>query len=105
MKIALPIVAVVLATSSSAEANKMTEQCSEIAKLASTIMDGRQNGVSMSAMMDVADGQELSQTLIIKAFEDFNRPTSKGKQEAVTEFSNQWYLECVRQWQAKHADK
>ncbi len=70
--------------------------CEQFEQMARTIMDGRLSGVSMSAMMAVPGGSELSKLLIIEAYEKPKYSSEERKKEAISEFGNQIYLQCIK---------
>lgn len=71
---------------------------------ASRIMRERQNGARMSDMVERAHEQHDASRakaiakIIIRAFEAPQHPTTKGKENTVTAFENQVYLECLKFW-------
>jgi hypothetical protein len=70
--------------------------CSDLAGLAQTIMEVRQNGVDMVKVMEVAGDTELYRQLIIMAYEQPKFDTARYKQERISEFKNMVYRECLQ---------
>ena len=77
------------------------EFCTEIAGLAEVIMEGRQNGAPMPAMMNVvAQGNDtemdrFTEALIIDAFNHPRYSTERIKQSAIGGFADSAYLSCI----------
>lgn len=77
------------------------EFCTEIAGLAEVIMEGRQNGTPMPAMMDVAaqgndtEMNKITEALIIDAFGHPRYSTERLKQITIGDFSDSAYLSCI----------
>ena len=70
--------------------------CDAISELALSIMRGRQSGVAMSRMMQIVEDNELSQSLIISAFE-LNRYSSEEYQtRAAEDFRDAVHLQCIK---------
>ena len=73
--------------------------CSLIDIYAKNVMEIRQMGGSMSdlmGMVDDGDYKDLYETIIISAFEVPRYNTEKNKQNAISDFTNKQYLECVK---------
>ena len=77
--------------------------CSEIGKIAKTIMEGRQIEVPISTMMDAitsnieeGDGQAALRKLVILAYEMPSYSTKEMQQSMVAEFRNQIELKCYK---------
>lgn len=79
-------------------ANEKGEMCSAASELAETIMRNRQDGVSMAKMMSVEMGElkEAAEILIISAYEKPRFSTEKNKNDAVADFRDSVYLECIK---------
>lgn len=77
------------------------EFCTEIAGLAEVIMEGRQNGTPMHAMMDVAaQGSDpamnsATEALIIDAFSHPRYSAERYKQNTISDFADSAYLSCI----------
>ena len=77
------------------------EFCTEIAGLAEVIMEGRQNGTPMPAMMDVAaqgndtEMNRITEALIIDAFGHPRYSTERVKQRTIGDFADSAYLSCI----------
>jgi hypothetical protein len=83
------------------QAENWREFCGSMGELAATIMENRQSGVSMATMMEAVPGEgnstsELSETLIISAFETPRYSTDQMQKRAVEEFRDEAYLSCVK---------
>src|SRR5690625_8030013 len=77
------------------------EFCTEIAGLAEVVMEGRQNGTPMPAMMDVAaqgsdkEINSVMEELIIEAFSHPRYSTERVKQSTIGDFADSAYLSCL----------
>jgi len=77
------------------------EFCTGIAGLAEAVMEGRQNGTPMPAMMDVAaqgndsEMNRITEALIIDAFGHPRYSTERVKQSTIGDFANSAYLSCI----------
>ena len=79
------IVGLMLA-SSLAMADAQTDKmgyCEAIEKLASTVMTNRQAGVSLSAMIKLAD-TDLMKSVVLGAYDTSRYSTEKYKEQAIT---------------------
>lgn len=90
-------------SANAATATKETlEKCTNISKLAETVMKKRQEGVAMSDLMKVAnDGAEPNQFLvgmITAAYEESRYNGEEMKQRKVEDFRDQFYLGCVQRF-------
>lgn len=76
------------------------EVCENISKLAETVMEKRQEGNSMAKMMQVGKGNplvEISQTMVISAFEEPGYNSPEYQNRAIRQFRDKWYLGCVKE--------
>ncbi len=72
-------------------ANKL---CKSIEGLARTIMEKRQEGISMSAMMNAIGENNMHRELIKLAYNKTRYNTEKYKQKSIEEFANKAALTC-----------
>ncbi len=70
--------------------------CETISELAEVIMENRQHGVSMARAMGASEGSELVETIVIQAYEHPGYTTAEYQNRAVSEFTDEWYLACVK---------
>lgn len=72
--------------------------CKNAQDIAESIMKGRQQGVAMSKMMEVAEGDaaNILEALIIEAYDRPRYSTEKMQQRSVQGFRDDVYLECVK---------
>lgn len=78
---------------------KNRDQCSKISDAASQIMTARQEGVSMSKMMEApSEGAlgDLLREITVAAYEKSRYSTGPMKQKAVEDFHNDVYLDCIK---------
>lgn len=75
------------------------EDCKSIEMLSTVIMKSRQNNVPMSKIIDVsiAHGNiEAIKPVIIDAYNQPVFATENYKHQAISKFSNKWFLECYK---------
>ena len=78
------------------------ELCGTIEKLATTIMKGRQSGMSMAKMMEITAEKhiegvtDLLEKLIIAAYDSPRYNTKSIQKRTVEEFRDKVYLKCVK---------
>ncbi len=80
--------------------------CGSYAQLAVTIMDGRQSGVPMSALMSaLADPsiKEQAENIIISAYEVPRYRTKEMHKRAGEEFRDEVYLDCAKGFRTKRS--
>jgi hypothetical protein len=109
MKILIVAMAILAALSTTASA-ELTE-CKMTSRFAGQVMSGRQSGVQMATVMDIAkeeaeagnnsqmlQSQELQavQLIIVDAYESPRFSTENYKARAISEFKNKWYLRCFK---------
>lgn len=80
-----------------AEQPKAAELCPDIESFASTVMSTRQSGASMSDMMAAANGNEMLQKIVSKAFETPRFTTESVSRRATEDFANKIAAECYRE--------
>jgi len=75
-----------------------TAHCGNVADAAELIMEARQNGVPMRDMMETAveSGVDLLPHLVEDAYSRPGYATERHQQKAVLDFTDQWYLGCIR---------
>jgi hypothetical protein len=91
---------VVIAGESGEKKTYTAKECSAIALLAKTIMDVRQNGMPMSMVIDSVTDENMKGLVTRMAILAYERPkfsTESYKQNAINEFENQFYLNCMKQ--------
>lgn len=72
------------------------EKCATIARIATSVMELRQASAPMADVMKTADGNSAMETMIIQAYEVPRFSTAENKKRAASDFSETWYLTCVR---------
>lgn len=82
------------------EERTMYDQCSEWSDLANRIMAARQEGVPMSTMMGIAQGNNELEKVVIDAYETPRFQTSGSQQRIVSDFTDRHYLNCIRIFRA-----
>ncbi|MGX9996688.1 hypothetical protein [Vibrio sp. JZG120] len=83
-------------------AEEWMEICEKYGSLATSIMNNRQVGVSMSKMMEAVDGDKLLQNLIIEAYDSPRFSTDKMQKKATERFRDDTYLACVKSMRPKN---
>ncbi|MGS0941022.1 hypothetical protein ACVA51_10680 [Pseudomonas luteola] len=80
--------------------SEMLDTCKKISEMAGTVMKARQEGVSMSRMMDItAEKKSLNDvtTLMITQAYDRTRMNSEdGKLKAINDYKDQYYGLCLK---------
>lgn len=77
------------------------EACDVIVKLAKSIMERRQEGVSMADMMDITlkldeNTRKITKGIIIMAYDHPRYSTPEVIERTIRDFENDVYLECVK---------
>ena len=72
--------------------------CSAWGALAESVMQGRQNGVPMQAMIEVLIDPEdvVINRMMIEAYETSRFSTHDYQQRAISTFRDAWYLDCYK---------
>jgi len=70
--------------------------CTVIGTLAESIMTGRQNGVPMSRMMEVAADNELVRAIVIAAYDQPRMSVDRNVQRSIADFQNDVMLQCYQ---------
>lgn len=75
------------------------ETCTSVAEMAGIIMSRRQEGASMSKVMDAAtnSGSSVAEEMVIEAYDSPAYSTDDYRESAVTEFTNTWYSKCLKE--------
>lgn len=87
------ITAALLAASFNASAG--IEVCDSIAGLAGTVMEARQKGGDMAAMVKIANGHKAVLAIVRDAFNTPRYSTPAIIEHTVSEFRNRWYSVCL----------
>lgn len=79
-----------------------TEFCKVVADYARSTMDGRQNGVAMSKIMDLAKASDpaispILTQMVIDAYDMPRMSVERNRETAVRDFENETFLSCVKQ--------
>lgn len=72
------------------------EICSSYEDLAENIMSARQNGVGMSEMMAIADGDSVAIAMVTDAFNQPSYSTDSVQQSVIRDFADEVASECYR---------
>ena len=80
-----------------------SENCKSIANFAAVVMEKRQAGTAMDAMIDLIHGSEsdnglrkVLESIILRAYENPRYGTEEFKKRSVNDFRNDIYVECYR---------
>ena len=71
------------------------ELCKSISESAEYMMQLRQNGRSMSSMMDHFQDSEMAKQIVTAAYNEPRYRTDENKKRAKQEFANKVYSECI----------
>ena len=77
-----------------------TDVCDGLNRMARSIMNARQSGMEMRQLIEVVRGNEASEIaieIIIRAYEMPRFSVEKNKQNAIKDFQNEIYLQCIRE--------
>lgn len=77
------------------------EHCADVEAVAQTIMEKRQEGVSMSIMMRAAGNSELFKTLVVEAFDYPRYTTPSVQRDTVQNFAAKWALLCFQAFEGE----
>lgn len=72
------------------------EGCDAVSHMAKTVMQQRQQGMSISEMMKHDQGQDWIRKVMMDAYDEPRYSTSEYQQETIVEFSNKYHLLCLR---------
>jgi hypothetical protein len=92
----LAISTALLVTSFTIDAKEKTklEECKFIESHASNVMSLRQKEVSLSRVIEAANGNEFTVNMIVGAYESPHYSSKEYKERAKKEFANKYYLAC-----------
>ena len=81
-----------------AEKFDINKACEDKAKLAAKIMDGRQDGFSMSEAMAIATKHKniIMEQMIIEAYDTPRFSTGELVQSTISDFRDRWYGKCFK---------
>ena len=74
--------------------------CGELNNLARSVMNARQAGMEMRQLIQIVkdnEAGELAIEIIIRAYEKPRYSVEKNKQNAIKDFQNEIYLQCIRE--------
>lgn len=86
---------IVLALTAAATAQAETI-CEAYSGLAETIMDSRQSGTSMAAMIAIVSDDAYATHMVRTAYEQPRWHTGENQQRAIEDFRDEVYLECYK---------
>jgi len=76
------------------EGEEAVASCASFGDLAVTIMTGRQNGVALSTMMEIAAGNDIVRSIILSAYDKPRYSTPSVQNETIQDFRNDVELAC-----------
>jgi len=91
----LILISSILTFSANAE-NKINPICNDIADLAKAVMTARQNNVDIKKLYDAANGIDGARNMVTVAYSKPRFKSEEYKQNAITDFSNNFFLACVK---------
>ncbi len=68
--------------------------CQQVGDLAATVMGARQRGVTLSAMMQTAEGSPLTTEMVRQSFDEPRYRTEPHKARAVADYREKWEVSC-----------
>lgn len=72
------------------------EFCTSTSEMAEAVMSARQGGVPMREAMEIMEGREFHERMVMVAYERNRYSTQEYQQEAITEFGNAWFSACMK---------
>lgn len=80
----------------SADTATIHQACTNLAETAKQVMIARQNGSPIQGLMQIAikNNSNITMTIIKEAYQLPRYSTKEYQQKSISDFSNQWYLEC-----------
>ncbi len=95
------ILAVLLMTAAStSQAATDHETCVAVQGIAKAVMKNRQTGVGIDSVMGIANNagklKPLITDIVITAYDSPKFSTSDYQEEAITEFGNSYYIDCIK---------
>jgi hypothetical protein len=70
--------------------------CQTVGKLAYTMMDARQAGLSLTELLAMPSRTPLGRTILLDAYESPRFHTEEMQERAKVDFRNKWELACVK---------
>ena len=70
--------------------------CKELSTLAGRYMTLRQSGTSMADIYHTANGDDVIELMIERAYEVPRYPTKKYRDDEIVKFKNDWFLGCIK---------
>ena len=70
--------------------------CTDIEEIATAVHEARSAGVSVTRMMELANGSQVIETIVLDAYD---RPRYQTEQVIIRdrqEFVNKWVMHCIR---------
>lgn len=89
-------------TLSWAETDEKIEKCKSVAGVAELIMQGRQAGIEMEALITIvqtgedANANKVIKLMIIEAYDSPRYSTPEYIRRAMIDFKNKWFLFCYK---------
>jgi len=76
--------------------NKQSSPCEKLEKYARSIIKGRMMGISAKRLIGTANNNSILKEIVIDAFNVPKFSSEPFITNQINEFSNRWYLKCVR---------
>ena len=94
MKILILSILALIFTPQTAKADPV--DCEGMARIASIVMEKRQNGAAMSDIIKIVKGNSLAERMAVEAYEvrRFKAPIWQATE--VADFRDKWYLDCYK---------
>ena len=100
MKKFITITAALLIGGATLEAHADADTCQAIERIATAVMEARQNGVPMSQLMGVADDNSVMQDMVIEAYNHPAYRTRDVKNRTIRNFADRQYRLCFEVFRA-----
>lgn len=95
-KIIAVLIVVLMSFSVEAKEKVITPECELIGELAKVMMQARQHGMPMNALIEMTEGNKLALIVLQSAYEQPRYSSYTAIQESVRNFKDMWALECVK---------
>jgi hypothetical protein len=72
------------------------DACATVGDLAESVMRNRQQGISMSRMMEIAKDSDLVRAIVIAAYDQPRMSVDRNIQRSIDDFRNEVMLQCYQ---------
>ena len=94
MKSIITAIIITAATATASLAQDAQDRCQMVGDLAQAIMERRQEGMAMSALIAAIEGNELARLMIIEAYRAPRMSVPENQRREVEDFRNMMEMAC-----------